>query len=180
MINADRLRSGHGIPMSDILVDIVGPVERHAPSTSPHPSLARPGQWIRSDTRRYTQQGAAFRVLNFISPTPIAPPTSKSEHVPAIVLRKNNHTPRLQKTPLPGSGAPHRAPPSVRTFPSAANIQQTQVPSGMLVCRQHTQPTRKPTRKHSTNPLDSFPYSESRLIDMSSTSNPPPPTSMRS
>jgi hypothetical protein len=144
MSNADRLRSGFGPPLSDRLVDI-GPVELQAPSTSPHPSLAHPGQWIRSDTRRYTQQRAAFRVLNFISPTAIAPPTSKSEHVPAIVLRMNNHTPRLQKAPLPGSGAPHRAPPSVRTFPSAARIQQTHVPSGLVVCRQHTQSTLKPT-----------------------------------
>jgi hypothetical protein len=173
MSNADRLRSGLGLPSSDRLVDI-WPVELQAPSTSPHPSLAHQGQWIRSDTRRYTQQGAAFRVLNFNSPTATAPPTSKSDHVPAIVLRMNNHNPRLQKAPLPWSGAPHRAPPSVRTFPSAANIQQTQVPSDMAVCRQHTQTTRNPNRKHSTNNLYSFPYSDSRLIDMTSTPTPRP------
>jgi hypothetical protein len=143
MSNADRLRYGHDLPSSDRLVDRA--LELLAPSSSPHPSLAHQGQWSRSDTRRYTLKGAAFKDLNFISPTSIAPPTSKSEHVPAIVLRKNNHTHRLQNAPPPGSGAPHRAPPSVRTFLSAANIQQTHVPSGLVVCRQHTQSTRKPT-----------------------------------
>jgi hypothetical protein len=61
--------------------------------------------------------------------------------------------PRLQITPLLGSCAPHSAPPSVRTFPSAANIHQTHVQSGLVVCRQHTQSTRNPNRKHSSNPM---------------------------
>jgi hypothetical protein len=147
MSNADRLRSGPSLPLSDRLVDI-GLVEQQALSTSSQPSPAHPGQWIRTDNRWYTQQGAAFRVLNFISPTAIAPPTSKSKYVPTVVPRMSNHNPRLQKAPLLGSGAPHRAPPSVRTLPSAANIQQTEVPSGLVVYRQHTQSTRKPTRNH--------------------------------
>ena len=172
MSNADRLRSGPGLPSSARLVDRAA--EQRVPSTSPHPSLAHNGQWIRSDTRRYTLKGAASRDLNFTPPTAIAPSTSKTTHVPVKVLRKNNNNHRLQKDPPQRSGAPHRAPPSVRTFPSAANIQQTQVPSGLVVCRQHTQSTRKPTRNHSTNPLDSFPYSDPRSIAMSSTSNPPP------
>jgi hypothetical protein len=65
----------------------------------------------------------------------------------------NKNMPRLQKNPLLGRGAPHRAPPSVRTFPSAANIHQTHVPSGLVVCRQHTQSTRNPNRNHSSNPM---------------------------
>jgi hypothetical protein len=172
MSNADRLRSGLGLPLSDILVDI-GLVEQHAPSTSSHPSLAHPCQWIRSDTKRYTQQGAAFSVLNFVSPTALAPPTLNSEHVPALVLRMNKNIPRLQENPLLGRGAPHRAPPSVRTFPSDANIHQTQVPSGLVVCRQHTQSTRNPNRNHSSNPPISSPYCDSRSVNMSSTSKPP-------
>jgi hypothetical protein len=154
----------------------IGLVEQQAPSTFSHPSLAHPGQWIRNDTIRYTQQGAAFRVLNFVSPTALAPPTSNSKHVPALVLRTINHIPRLPKKTLLRSGAPHRAPPSVRTFPSAANIHKTHVPSGMVVCRQHTQSTRNPNRNLSTNPLDSFPYYDSRSVNMSSNSNPPPLT----
>jgi hypothetical protein len=107
MSNADRLRSRPGLPSSDRQVDRA--VEILAPSTSPHPSLAHQGQWTRSDTRRYTLKGAAFRDLSFISPTAIAPPTSKSEHVPAIVLRKNIHTHRLQNAP-PRAAARHTAP----------------------------------------------------------------------
>jgi hypothetical protein len=118
----DRLRSGPGLPMSDILVDI-GPVELQAPSTSPQPSLAHPCQWIRSDTRRYTHQGAALRVLNFVSPTALAPPTMKSENVPTPVLRqvKNNH--RLQKPPSPGAArhtAPQRASGRSRPPPTSS------------------------------------------------------------
>jgi hypothetical protein len=150
--------------MSDILVDI-GAIEQQAPSTSPQPSLAHSGKWIRSDTRRYTQQGAAPRVLNFISSTALAPPTSKSEHVPTPVLRRaiNNH--RLQKPPPPGAGAPQRAPPSVRTLPSAAYILQTLVPSDLVVCRQHTQATRKPK----TTQQNSTPLIEPHSTTMSST-----------
>jgi hypothetical protein len=124
MSNADRLRSGLCLPMSDRQV-ITGPVGRRAPITSPHPSLAHHGQWIRSDTRRYTLQGAAFRVLNFVSPTALAPPTSNSKHVPALVLRMNNNNPRLQENPSSGAvrhTAPHRAsglsrPPQTNTKP---------------------------------------------------------------
>jgi hypothetical protein len=163
MSNADRLRSGPGLPMSDILADI-GPVEQQAPSTSPHQSLAHPIQWIRSDTRRYTKQGAASRVLNFVSPTALAPPTLKSDTVPTPVLRQVKYYHRLQNPPLKRDGAPHRAPPSVRTFTSAANILQTQAPSGLVVCRQHTQPTRN---NNITQP-NSFSLSELHSIVMSS------------
>jgi hypothetical protein len=76
MSNADRLSYGHGLPMSDRLVDI-GPVKQQAPSTSSQPSLAHPSQWIRRDTRRYTQQGAAFQNLNFVPPTALAPPKKR-------------------------------------------------------------------------------------------------------
>jgi hypothetical protein len=101
MSNADRLRSRHGLPMSDRLVDI-GLAEQHAPSTSSQPSLAHPRRWIRSDTRRYTQQGAAFRVLKIVPPTALAPPTSKSKHVPASVLRTIKPNSRLQPPPTRG------------------------------------------------------------------------------
>jgi hypothetical protein len=67
MSNADRLRSRHGLPMSDRLVGI-GLVEQHAMSTSSQPSLAHPGQWIRSDTIRYTQQGATFPKFELCPP----------------------------------------------------------------------------------------------------------------
>jgi hypothetical protein len=147
MSNADRLRSWHGLPLSARLVDI-GLVEQYTPSTSSHPSLAHPGQWIRSDTRRYTQQGAAFQNSNHVLPTALAPPTLKSKYIPATIQRTLTIRYRLQKTPLLGTGAPHRAPRSVRMFTSDANIHQAQVPLDMVVCRQHTQPT----RDHTTNP----------------------------
>jgi hypothetical protein len=108
MTNADRLRSWPCLPSSDRLVDRA--VELLAPSTSPHPSLAYQGQRIRSDTRRYTLKGAAFGDLNFISPTAIAPLTSKSEHVHDIVLRKNKHNHRLQNASPPRKVARHIAP----------------------------------------------------------------------
>jgi hypothetical protein len=147
MSNADRLRSGHGLPMSDRLVDI-RLVEQEAPSTSSHPSLAHPNRWIRSDNIRYTQQGAAFQNSNYVLPTALAPPTSKSKYIPATVLRTLTIRHRLLKPPLHGTGALHRAPQSVRTFTSAANIHQTHVPLDLVVCRQHTQPA----RNHTTNP----------------------------
>jgi hypothetical protein len=108
MSNADRLRSGLGIPMSVRLVDI-GPVEQHAPSTSSDMSPAHPCQWIRSDTTRYTQQGAASRVSNSFHPTALAPPTLKSKHVHASVLRTYTFRHCLQKTPSPET-AHHTAP----------------------------------------------------------------------
>jgi hypothetical protein len=121
--------------MSDILVDI-RLVERQAPSTSSQPSLAHPRQWIRSDTRRYTQQGAAFRVLKFVPPTALAQSTSKSTRVPTLVLRKDKIIHRLQAPPSPGA-SPHCAPQRVRTFMSAVNNHQTQAPSG-LSCAANT------------------------------------------
>jgi hypothetical protein len=124
MSNADRLRSRHGLPMSDILVDI-GLAEQHAPSTASQPNLTHPCQWIRSDTIRYTQQGAAFRVLKIVHPTSIAPPTLKSKRLPTSILRTDKSNQRLQNPPLPGGGAPHDAPPSVRTFTSAVDTLQT-------------------------------------------------------
>jgi hypothetical protein len=168
MSNADRPRSGLGLPMSDRLMDI-GLVKQHAPSTSSQPSLAHPCHWIRSDTRRYTQQGASFQNSNCAPPTALAPPTSKSKHIPATVLRTLTIRHRLQKTALLGSGAQHRAPPSVRTFTSAANIHQTLVPSYMVVCSQHTQPTTTPPRNHAT-----YPTLKPNLVDMSSNTNHPP------
>jgi hypothetical protein len=78
------------------------------------------------------------------------------------------------KNPLHGTSAPHRAPPSVRTFPSAANIQQTQVPSDMIVCRQHTKPTTTPPFNPTTDPHTSTPYYQRNLVNMSSKSNLPP------
>jgi hypothetical protein len=111
MSNAASLHLGPSLPMTDKLVDM-GPVEQHAPSTSSQSCLALPSQWICSDIRRYTQQGAAFRVLNIVPPTALAPPTLKLERVPISVLRtdKNNH--RLPNPPSPGAArhtAPHRA-----------------------------------------------------------------------
>jgi hypothetical protein len=124
MSNADHLRSGPCLPMSDRLVDI-GLVEEHAPSTSPHPSPTLLGHWIRSDTRRYPQQGAAFRVLKFFPPTALAPSTSKLKRVPTLILRTDRNNHRLQKPLSPGAArhtAPHRAsgrsrPPSTTTEP---------------------------------------------------------------
>jgi hypothetical protein len=42
MSNADRLRSGLGLPMNDILV-VTWPVGQRAPATAPQPSLALRG-----------------------------------------------------------------------------------------------------------------------------------------
>jgi hypothetical protein len=95
MSNADRLRSGPSLPMSDRLVDI-GLVELQTPSTSSQPSLAHPSRWIRSDTRRYTQQGAAFRVLKIVRRTALATPTLKSKRVPTSIQRTDKSNHRLQ------------------------------------------------------------------------------------
>jgi hypothetical protein len=107
MSNADRLRCGHGLPMSDNLVDI-GLVEQHAPSTSSQPSLAHRGQWIRSDTIRDTKQGATLRDLKIVHPTTLAPPTLKSQRVPTSVLRSNESNHRLQNPPPRGRRATPR------------------------------------------------------------------------
>jgi hypothetical protein len=80
-LRTDRLRSGLGHFMSDILVD-TGPVEQQAPSTSLPLSYAQPCQWIRRHTGRYKQQGADLKILNHVPPTSSAPPTSKSHRVP--------------------------------------------------------------------------------------------------
>jgi hypothetical protein len=153
---------------------VIWPVAQRAPATSPHPSLAHHGQWIRSHSRRYTQQGAAFRISNSVPPTALAPPTLKSKHVPTSVLRTYKIRHRLQNSPLHGTGAPHRAPPSVRTFASAANIQQTQVPSYMVVCRQHTKSTTTPPLKPTTNSLNK-PYTTNLPWSMYLQTLPSPP-----
>jgi hypothetical protein len=57
---------------------------------------------------------------------------------------------------------------------SAAYSLQTHAPSGMVVCRQHPQPTRIPTRNHTiTHPISQT-YSDPQAVNMSSTSNLPP------
>jgi hypothetical protein len=145
MSNADRLRSRYGLPMSDILVDI-GLVEQQAPSTSSHPSLAHPGQWIRSDTRRYTQQGAAFQNSKYVLPTALAPPTSKSRYIPATVLRTLTIRHRLQKPPYTGPAhhtAPLKASGRSRPPPTSTKPRSHQTWS----CAANT-----PTRNHTTNP----------------------------
>jgi hypothetical protein len=119
MSNADRLRSGLGLPMSDRLVT-TGPVRRRAPITSPHPSLAHPGQWIRRHIRRYTLQGAAFTILNSIHMTESARPASQTPRVLRSILRHPYGSDRLQKNlptepahhsaPLRASGRPHPTP----------------------------------------------------------------------
>ena len=148
MSNADRLCSGLGLPMSDRLVT-TGPVGRRAPITSPHPSLAHPGQWIRRHIRRYTLQGAAFTNLNSVHMPESAPPTSQTLRVLRPILRHSYVSKRLQKSLPHGAGALSRAPPSVRTFPSDVREKQTQVPSDLVVCRQHTLTTSNPLSLHS-------------------------------
>jgi hypothetical protein len=98
MSNADRLRSGLGLSISESLVD-TGPVEQKAPSSSSQPSLAHPGRGIRSHRRRYTQQGAAFQKSNYVPPTASAPPTSKTHRVQPTVLRNHRSHHRLQNPP---------------------------------------------------------------------------------
>jgi hypothetical protein len=138
MSNADRLRSGHGLPTSEKLVDI-GPVEQQAPSTSSQPSLAHPSQLIRSDTRRYTQQGAAFQNRIMSSRQPSRHPLrNQNTYKPqfcgpsqsAIAYKKNPSTGpahhiepserpdvhiRRQHPPNPGSIRHGRVPPTHAT-----------------------------------------------------------------
>jgi hypothetical protein len=137
MSNADRLRSGFGLPMSDRLV-ITGPVGRQAPITSPNPSLAHPCHWIRRLIRRYTLQGASFTNLNLIHLKESAPPASHPPRVLHPILRHPYESDRLQNSPPHGVGAPPRAPPSVRTSTPDARRKQTHVPSHLVVCHQHT------------------------------------------
>jgi hypothetical protein len=159
MSNADRLRSGLGLRMSDRLMN-KGPVGRRAPITSPHPSLAHPCQWIRRHTRRYTLQGATFTNLNSIYMKDAAPPASQPHRVILSILRHPYGSDRLQKIPPHGVGAAPRAPPSVRTSTPDSCRKQTQVPSGLVVCRQHTLTTSTPhsTHTHTTCSLYITPH----------------------
>ena len=177
MSNTDRLRFGPGLPSSARLVDRAA--EQRVPFTSPHPSLAQNGQWIRSDTRRYTLKGAASRDLNCIPPTAIAPSTSKTTHVPVKVLRHTKKTHRLQKVSSPVGGAPHRAPPSVRTSLSAANIHQTQAPSDLVACSQHVNDSQTPTLKATPTSYTPLQHSKSYSTAMSTPPTPPPPPTGR-
>jgi hypothetical protein len=147
MSNADRPSSGLGLPMTDILVT-TGSVGRRAPITSPHPSLAHPGQWIRRHIRRYTLQGAAFTILNLVHMTESPPPASQTPRVLRSILRHPYESDRLQKNPPHGTGAPPRALPSVRTSTLDARNKQTMVPSGLVVCRQHTLTSSTPHSTH--------------------------------
>jgi hypothetical protein len=160
MSNADRLRSGHGLPTSDILVDI-GPVDQHAPSTSSQRRPSHPGQWIRSDTRRYTQQGTAFLNSNSVPPIAPASPTSKPNCVHTSIMRTLRVRHRLQKTRSTGPAhhiAPHRA--SGRSCPPPTSIKPRSQPT--LSCAANTRnpprprlSTPRPTRippHHTTNP----------------------------
>jgi hypothetical protein len=172
MSNADRLRSGPGLPMSDRLVDI-GPVEQHAPSASSQPSPTRPCQWIRRGTIRYTQQGVAFQNSNSAPPDSSRVTHFEIKIVPTSVLRTFIVRHRLPKIPLHGTGAPHRAPTSVRTFTSAAKMRQTQVPSDMVVCCQHKKPTTNPPLNLKTDPYPPSSYYKPVLINIFSNSNLP-------
>jgi hypothetical protein len=160
--------------VSDIHVDI-GPVEQQVPSTSSQPSLALPGRWIRSDTRRYTQQDAAFRVLKIVPPIALAPRTLKSKRVPTSVLRtdKNNH--RLQNPPSPGAArhtAPHRASgrsrwPTTTTKPmphqawscaaSTRNPLRPHLETTLQTCLSPN-PTTTPPQSPCLQPLTSHPH----------------------
>jgi hypothetical protein len=172
MSNADRLRSGPGLPLSARLVNRAA--EQRAPFTSPHTSLALTGQWIRSDTRRYTLKGAASRDLNFIPPTATAPSISKTTSVPVKVLQNLCDTHRLQKSCYPAAGALHHAPQSVRTSLSAANIHQTQVPSHLVACSQHAHYTSHLPRQATPPQTTPIPLSTHGSTTMSSSLNPPP------
>jgi hypothetical protein len=147
MSSADRLRSGLGLPMSDRLM-ITWPVGRRAPITSPHRSLAHPCQWIRRHMRRYTLQGVPFTNLNSVHMKEFAPPASQTPRVLHSILRHSYESDRLQKNPPHGVSAPPRAPPSVRTSTPDARRKQAHVPSGRVVCRQHTLTTSTPHSTH--------------------------------
>jgi hypothetical protein len=148
MSNAGRLRSGPSLPMSDRLV-ITWPVGRRAPITSPHLSLAHPGQWIRRHIKRYTLQGAAFTNLNYsVHMKESAPPASQTPRVLHSVLRHLSESDRLQKNSPHGDGAPPRAPPSVRTSIPDARKKQTHAPSDLGMCRQQTLTTSTPHPTH--------------------------------
>jgi hypothetical protein len=80
--------------------------------------------------------------------TDFAPPASQTPRVLRSILRQPLESYRLQKTLLHGTGAPSRAPPSVRTLTPDARNKQTQVPSSLVVCRQHTPTTSSPQSTH--------------------------------
>jgi hypothetical protein len=158
MRNTDRLRSGLGLPMSDRLV-VKGLVGQRAPITSPQPRTTHTCQWIRSHTRRYTQQGAAFLHLILILQKASAPPSSQAHRVLHSILWYPLVLNRLQNTTPHGYGAPPRAPPSVRTFKPDAHGKQTQVPSDLVVCRQHsptTQTIPPPQTQNLPNPVNVY------------------------
>jgi hypothetical protein len=150
MSNTDRLRSGLGLPMSDKQV-VKGPVGQRASITSPQPRSTHTCQWIRSHTRGYTQQGAAFLHLNSILQKASAPPSSQAHRVLHSILRYPLVLNRLQNTTPHGYGAPPRAHPSVRTFKPDAHGKQTHVPSDLVVCRQHTPTTPTIPPPHTQN-----------------------------
>jgi hypothetical protein len=141
--------------MGDRLVT-TRPVGRRAPITSPHPSLAHSGPWIRRHIRRYTLQGAAFTNLNSVHMPESAPPASQTPRVLRRILRHPYVSHRLQKSPPHGAGAPPGAPPSVRTSSPDACGKQTQVPPGLVVCRQHTLTTSTPQSTHIHNLRNTF------------------------
>jgi hypothetical protein len=147
MSNADRLRPGLGLPMSDRLV-VTGPVERRAPTTSPHTSLAHPGKWFRRHTSLYTQQGAAFNTFEFTSQekllrhplhshivyytryygTPSSqiayktiPPTAAAHRRAPLRASKRLHPPHAKNKPIPH-----------RTWSCAANTRRPLQPYTLL------------------------------------------------
>jgi hypothetical protein len=143
----------------------IWPVEQQAPSTSSQPSLAYPCQWIRRGTRRYTQHGAAFQNSNYVPPTALAPPTSKSEYIPTTVLRTLTIRHRLQKTPSTGPAnhtAPLRAsgrsrPPPTSTKPwshhtwsCAANTRNPLRPQPETTLQTYLSPSPTTNRPQST------------------------------
>jgi hypothetical protein len=136
--------------MSDRLVD-KGLVEQQAPSTSSHPSLALPRQWICSDTRRYTQQGAAFRVFKNVPPTALAPPTLKSKRLPTSTTNRQQQ-PSITKPPSQGAPrhtAPHRASGRSRPPPTSTKLRPHQAWS----CAANT---RNPIRPHLQTILQTY------------------------
>jgi hypothetical protein len=161
MSNADRLRPGLGLPMSDRLM-VTGPVERRAPTTSPHPSLAHPCQWIRRHTRRYTEQGAAFNNLNSLHMKASAPPTSQSHRVLHPILRYPSESDRFQNY-TPTATAHRRAslrasershPPPAgnkpmphRTWSCAANTRRPLQPYTLLTHTTFSNQTLSITRR---------------------------------
>jgi hypothetical protein len=86
--------------------------------------------------------------LNSIHMKDSAPPASQPSRVLHSILRHPHASNRLQDSPPHGSGAPPRAPPSVRTSTPDARRKQTRVPSDLVVCRQDTMTTSTPHSTH--------------------------------